>query len=228
MYSGPGANGSHWETLVWVSNFSAEPFTAPGLEFALADSCIINICLDTTIRARRSGELIHPRSPNGLLLNVPDGVLVTVKIAAAPSHPWSSGTELPVAREADFVRRPLRFALVPINDDHVRVTLRVYALDAVEETRVRVETLDGLSLERALAESVLSLPKPKQAVSAPQNPGFASALLSAANIEDLNPSEYFAVSVTPLPLPSGELPRIWAFLTITDNVTQSVTVQQPQ
>jgi hypothetical protein len=38
----------------------------------------------------------------------------------------------------------------------------------------------------------------------------------------------FNVTVVPLPFASGSIPRIWAFISTTENVSQQVSVQTPQ
>jgi hypothetical protein len=135
-------------------------------------------------------------------------------------------------REREFVRRTLHFPYLPLlpYPTPVRTTLRIYGPDADEGTTVRVELTSWTSPSgpvRASKNIVLAVPA--QPAAGKIFPAYAQVNLQEEFLSgpfQLGDSEN--VAVVPLPLPSGEIPRIWAFITITDNISQEVTVQRPQ
>jgi hypothetical protein len=236
MYNGPGAFGTHWATAVMVNNYASAPFSSPGVLFTVL--CTIpEGCLSDTLLPGGVGGIGGPYPPpaNGLLLYLPDPETDTAfmaRIAASPRSPLYGGTELPIVREREFVRRTIHFPDVPIIpfDTTVRTTLRIYGVDAEPGTTVRVQLVPWSTaggFVQASRDVVLTVPA--QPAAGKIFPAFAQVNLQdvfrsgSVHLEDSH-----NIEVVPLPLPSGQIPRIWAFITITDNISQEVTLQGPQ
>jgi hypothetical protein len=141
-----------------------------------------------------------------------------------------NGTELPVVREGAFARAPIRLPYVGLRSaSPIRTTLRIYAPDAQPGTSVRVELRQSLFPSgEPRASRVYVLDAPPQPTSLPIYPGFALVNLQDDFADVARVLDTANITVVPLPLDSGEIPRIWAFVTTTNNITQEVTLQQPQ
>jgi hypothetical protein len=231
LYNGPGAFGTRWSTAVVLNNHTTAEFRSPGVTFGVL--CPIpEGCLSDVVPAGAFGGIASPNAANGLLLDLPDeqaDIAFMARLAASPRNALTGGTELPVVREREFSRRALHFPYVPVLADPspARTTLRIYGPDVQPGTAVRIELRYWLGPEgEPITSKIVELAIPPQPTAGTIYPAFAQV-----DIQDFAAgvlSVFDNISVVPLPLPSGELPRTWAFLTITDDVTQEVTVQRPQ
>jgi len=233
LYAGPGAFGTRWNTAVVLNNHTTADFRSPGVTFGVL--CVIpEGCTSDTIPAGAFGSIAAPYAANGLLLYLPDeqtDISFMARIAASPRGTLTGGTELPVVRERDFSRRALQLPYVPVLFDGtpLRTMLRIYGPDVQPGTAVRVELRFWTDLEgQPIVSKVVELGIPSQPAAGTIYPAFAQLNLQNDFGTAVSVSVFHNVTVVPLPLPSGELPRIWAFLTITNDVTQEVTVQRPQ
>jgi hypothetical protein len=237
LYNGGGAFGSQWWSSVVLTNRSARPLASPGVTFGV--QCFIpEGCESSTVSPGAFATIIAPRPANGLLLHLPADVAAKTSFHAQfgnGSAFFMNPTELPIVREDRFTREPIHLPDVGLHGFPTlfRTSLRLYGIDALPGTAVRVEVrpwyLPGDQWP-VLASRVVTLDVPPQPanVSRAIYPAFAQlALQQEFPFEQLGGSA-FAITIVPLPLPSGELPRIWAFLSTTDNATQHVTIQQPQ
>jgi hypothetical protein len=212
---------------VIVSNFSGGRIDGNGILFTTPD-CIINVCMSPFLERGEAGAILLPTPPNGMFLPASDqDVVVDVKIAGAPLERGETGTELPVARETDFVDTSLRFSRVPVTDEDVRVTLRIYGFPEDGETKVRVEIGRTWSLTSVEQELDLSL-RQAPPIARVEQPAFASQTLFLSPEQQDPRGVDDRVVVSPLPRADGSRPRIWGFITVTDNETQAVRVQVPQ
>jgi hydroxyacyl-ACP dehydratase HTD2-like protein with hotdog domain len=111
----------------------------------------------------------------------------------------------------------------------LRTTLRIYAPDAQPGTFARVELRDWEALQGTPKFSAtVALNAPQQPTTLPIYPGFAQLTLQDAFPAAALSAYSYNVSVVPLPFDSTSTPRIWAFISIINNVTQEVTIQRPQ
>lgn len=237
-YSGPGAFGSRWGTIVALVNHSSEPIVSPGVTFGLT-LCGFEGCVSDQVPPGAFAGVIKPQSPIGLLLYLPgeaSDIAFVARTAAAPRNALGGGTQLPIARQKDFTRGNMRFPDVPIQtvSAPIRTALRVYSPDTDQGIGVRVElrpwsspTGDINSFSRVFTLQPASSP-PGATDPRPLFPAYVQSILG----DDFPGARAIGVSydvtVVPLPLPSGQIPRIWAFITLTENVTQEVTVQTAQ
>jgi hypothetical protein len=122
----------------------------------------------------------------------------------------SAGTEIPVVRQGDLRSDVLHLLNIPSRHDS-RTLLRVYDLGTAATPRVNVRMFD-LASGATLREFSTDL--------APGGPN-AAAHAAVALLPGDDP---FGLEVRP----AHEGMRIWAFVTVTNNRTQAVTVVSPQ
>ena len=225
VYNGPGANGSHWATMLSAINRSDQPWSTPDVGFVvIGPSCVIpEGCPATELRPGEFGYLSQPdtsrfvlSAPNGILLNVPDidqEIAISGRITAGPV--W--GTQLPRIPERDFAQRSLLLSDVPTSNSTYRTLLRVYALD-VSDTDVTVSFRDSPDLSRPpIASSVVHL---RNAGSTASRPAFGELPISLP-LDGLADRAF----IIEIAAPPGV--KFWAFCTITDNSTNAVTTITP-
>lgn len=235
LYNGPGAFGSTWWSSVVVNNHSPLPFSSPGVEFII--QCPIpEGCFSEEVPAGEFGGLIAPRPAGGLLLYAPAEVAENLAFQARfgqGNSAVTNGAELPLVREREFKRGEIHLPSVQLHLTQlpVRTTLRVYGVDALPGTTVRIDVRSWHVVTGGVrASKIVSLHVPESPAgsSRPIYPAYAQiALQQEFPFESLLGSA-FNITIVPLPLESGEVPRIWAFLSTTSNVSQQVEIQQPQ
>jgi hypothetical protein len=226
LYQGPGAHGSTWGSYVFVQNDSPLPLTSPGVEFFVQCLPIPEPCERPEVPPGESGVIASPWPADGLLLHVPAEAAdeLAFKARFGQGEFELDGTELPLVREHQFRRKPvqlpgvrLHFTSVPI-----RTTLRIYGIDAIPGTTVRIDAGPASRLV------TLHVPPSPAGLSRPLYPAYAQIALQAEFPHDVLHAAGANITIVPLPLPSGEVPRIWAWISTTSNVTNDVSIQQPQ
>ncbi|HEX9160925.1 MAG TPA: IPT/TIG domain-containing protein [Thermoanaerobaculia bacterium] len=157
---------------------------------------------------------LPPVGDPGWVIWIPKGsrerLAASLRVMEVTRELPTMGTSIPIVPEGDF--RSGAFALLdlPANDPHFRSTLRVYSLDSGASVHVRAVRLDG---KVTYAETDLTLTDPSFVFFVPFDPGYAQyALPAAADRVEITPNE-------------GH--RVWAFVTITQNETQHITVVAP-
>lgn len=214
VYNGPGAFGSAWMTEPTLKNgnaYAVEPWRAIG---------------DLTSLPPAKALSFEPGS-------APAGVFVILPRESAPMihfntlvrdlsrEPSAWGAEVPVVRENDFRSTPLDLLNIP-TDPRFRLTLRMYALGSVPAlVQLTFYAMDGGGvLDQRFVNLVSAAPCMGPFACGSDRPSYAA-------ISDLQPllgsAGRIGIDVEPL---SG-LP-VWAFVTITNNDTQHVTVISPQ
>jgi hypothetical protein len=198
LYNGPGAFGSQWETEVLLQGGS------PGV---LPD-------VSAPLRPNRSLQTLFGNRAAGLVLFLPRGqewsFASHIRDVSRDASQW--GTEIPVVREGD-TRRNLVLQNVPF-DPRYRLQLRIYNIDGVS-TQVIVR--------RAITPHTVSVVGPCTAMPCNSNqPAYASVDLRRM-FPDLTGTQTIDVQQVVLP-PL----RLWAFITVTNDETQHVTVISPQ
>jgi hypothetical protein len=214
LYDGPGAYGSQWVTAGRM--FPTE--TDRPLRWmvdAVSAECAIGPCEGNDVDLTRFGN--HPA---GLLLFLPrDLGHVEAKLFARDTSRESAswGAQVPVVREQNFERaRAMRFPEVPFVPPY-RALLRIYGVDSASShlriaagDRVRAVTLAG-----ACGFYVTPCNSAR--------PAFAAIDLHEA-FPELVGTGRLTVTVTP---DYETALRYWAFVSITNNETQNVTLMVP-
>lgn len=133
------------------------------------------------------------------------------------------GTELPIIREHDFREKKVAFLRVP-TDSRFRQTLRVYESASSGSAIVRV----GVFADRGIAD-VGKIPIVSFALDLPAripafHPGYNDVFDLIQKFPQLQ--EHASVRVELEPMTPGM--RFWAFISVTNNETQHVTLITPQ
>jgi hypothetical protein len=210
LLNGPGAFGSQWRTEAFLTNHSSAGFhSIPSVAAPLP-----YVPPGTTVPLSIFGE-----RPAGLVLFLPRGVdtgfRYHVRDISRDALNW--GTEIPVVREGD-TRRRIELAGVPF-DPRYRLQLRVYGIDGVSSRLLLTVQPSGEPPQYREVQ----LAGPCSATPCNSNaPAYASL-----DLEQLFPTfsgpQTIAISHT-----GYQPPRLWAFVTVTNDDTQHVTVISPQ
>ena len=201
LFRGPGAFGSQWETEAVMTNVSVSALgVLPNVSAAL--------------RPNTSLWTLFGDRPTGLLLFVPRGSDARfanhIRDVSRDATQW--GTEVPVVRESD-TKATIVLPNVPF-DRRYRLQLRIYGIDGV---RARIGVSSGTT------HRDVELRGPCAAMPCNSNqPAYASA-----DLGQLFPALAGKQTIT---VSQGRYQplRIWAFVTVTNNETQHVTVISPQ
>ena len=207
IYNGPGQKGSQWVTDVRLMN--GNTYVMPML---------------------RGPQLVPEQSvaldvvaPNGYVLfpvkGATDDLNINVLARDLSRQSEALGTEIPAVRERDFDHRRIVLQNIP-TDSRFRMTLRAYALDPLTFINKLNYWLHDQATGRELAFGIADL----QAPSDEHTPWHASVDLLAVHPQIAN-SGPLRLSISPLgPNPNA---RFWAFVSVTNNETQHVTVISP-
>jgi hypothetical protein len=237
----PGAFGSQWSTQLLLRNATASQVRLRG-----------PICPPVFILAPCGPELVlEPDSvftayaaPNrgvaGVFIYVPKLVAASVpmslRIRDLSRQLETAGTSIPIVRQSEF-RNHLELldipiaskvmVLPPINapDLRFRATLRVYAADSTPvPVRLRIYPLEGNS-ETPLVDTRLQLLGIVSIADIlfPTVPGFAQVGSLSDQYPEIPGGRVRLVIDTELP----ESTPIWAFVSLTSNATQHVTIVAP-
>lgn len=169
--------------------------------------------------ARFSGTdlILYPQWPGGgaylgIQRRFADQVWLQARLYDRNATATSFGTELPIVREGEFHRGRLELLNVPVSTVH-RATLRVYSPPGFAPDHVLV-SVSGIGE----ATPFLQFPLPLHFSGFPFN-----RWIDIANDPRIAGNAAVRISVE---APSGE--PIWAFVSVTNNETQHVTIITPQ
>jgi hypothetical protein len=231
----PGAFGSLWVTKLTITNTSNQPVDAyPYFE---QGGIVCDLCGPAALSPNTTiAPLVNPDRPGyrGTFFLVDrrfvDQVSITLRAQDLSRESQTWGTAIPVVRENEFTNATRSMNDVPM-DSRFRQTLRIYSLDSSQSSIVRVtvygvtidpahpalkpDTLLG-SRDFALKDNVGLLPSNTVTL-----PGFLE-ISSIDLIASTTGYDQVRIDVKPL-----DASRIWAFLTVTNNETQHVTVIRP-
>lgn len=216
LVSGPGAFGSEWRTDAILRNDNDYTFPV----HSIFDFALQALPPDEERPRGHSTAFEAVSLPNGYLLNLPResaprvsfGLLVKDLSRQAEAF----GTEIPVVREKDFFDRPFTLLNVPA-DSRYRVALRLYRLDGVASTHIRISQLYE---QEALVDTFVSL--------------------ASAGLDSAYTIAYDGDLLKTYPILAGKGPlridvdagdgqhETWGFVSITNNDTQHVSVISPQ
>ncbi len=206
-FEGSGAFGSQWKTENFIlagstRAFFRDPLPCPGCSRLL----------------RADAQLLNNGDPWGHVLYAMRGTTGTVDFASRVRDISSqsssiAGTEVPIVRERDF-RGQLRFVDVQA-DGRLRTSLRMWSLGDFPEYLVLIGSSPALPLHTTII------------------PGTSMWFGSLDLTPLLLQSKTSPVSITVFPSGFGTnfspiaLPPIWGMLSLTNNVSQQVTIVSP-
>lgn len=199
LFSAPGANGSLWRSesvIVQPREFTVEFYEA------------IDPALGTAIGAESRRALAGGNHRNGAVLLVPrreaDALAFGLRVRDVSRVGEGYGTEVPVLRERDMITGPLTLLDVPL-DPQYRVKVRIYAYDDASAGTLIVD--DGTKA------SEIAFTAARDCV----------ACADAAYAEVDLPTAAAGARANVYVRLQNAAPS-WAFATVTNNVTQQVTI----
>ena len=223
----PGALGTRWATDVAVLNRSSEPVPLYG-------SYVCLMCRQPEPLAPGvTYEYVANQSTTGTFLFVDrakaDRVAFELRVRNLAGD--EQGTDIPVVRERDFRADGVSLLHVPLSAES-RILLRVYALHHAPGATIRVRTYQqnigvpgpgNRTPDALLGESVHTFASGEVPPFDPEL--FASYVhIGTLPVGNTTPDR---VRIDVLPLSPAGL-RLWAFVTVTHNRTQSVSVIAPR
>jgi hypothetical protein len=219
LFSTGGANGSSWRSEALIVNPTR--WTIENANEVLPIVCVTYPC----------GERLSPRSrtgftgegyPHGVALLVPraeaESIGFTLRVRDVSREADNLGTEVPVVRE-NAMMRDVDIPLLNVpRDPRYRTKVRVYAFpEAIRvgqsDPMLRILGSDG----SVLAETGFTLER-----NCGDAPGWATPCYGEVDLAVGTKDEHSDVYVQ---LPAGWLG--WAFASVTNNVTQQVTIVSP-
>jgi hypothetical protein len=232
-----GALGTIWTGNVWVENRGSQPVHLHPCEFQCNDvvSGVIRL-FDFPMGPHPDlGYLYEARAEEAANLRFSN------RIFERSRRGQPRGVNIPVVREGEFFTQSESFLAVP-SGNGVRISLRVYdpwihyppparpgpALPlkpgpALESVRIEILNPAGATIaETSLRPAITYLPIPQRQFDALNRtrPGMASIHHLAGLFPQLNDNEHVHIRVTPVPADA----QYWAFVSVTDNDTQTVSV----
>ena len=240
FFSGPGAHGSEWWTTVSAYAQADGDGTTP-LVFSRAvlegdpqcpavcgcdgsaevqPGTVKNVCI---LNANPAGLLLY-RDKNGA------DVQFSARVADLSRSVETAGTELKIVRERELRRINIVFPSVPIGPGY-RVGLRLFDTSNTQNPEVGLRIYRHTGRGTPVVEETIPLNvSPDLADPRPAHPSFAMIADLAARYPQLKDHGVILIElllpeadVSPVPAPS-----YWAVVTITNNVTQQVTMVTPQ
>jgi hypothetical protein len=218
IYAGPGVERSQWETAGALHNMSEHPLPWFNDVARPCATCAPEVAPHSSFRLESIGN-----DPNGLVLFVPRVLAADVQFTAlvrdVSREEGSWGAELPIARESDFRTTEIILSDVTV-DPRYRTTLRIYGLEGVTSpvaVTVRKE-------QEVIAHAAVRVIGPCEGT--PCNS--AEPAHAVVDIGSLVPDEVEGPVTVVVDQASKPLTSLWAFVSITNNDTQHVTVIRPQ
>lgn len=224
FYYGAGV-GTTWRSALLVMNNMSQSLRSPGVRWRL-DCPFWPDCQSDNIPPGRLGDPVVGPAPAGFILLVPeaeaDKLVLRLGVSATPRPIFSGGTDIPIVRDRDFRTSAITLPFIPFNRymNDERTRLRIYDPDATEGAQVRVSLEFGGD---PVPAQIVTLSVPAEPAGAPR-PAFAELdLRTAFPTADASSMYGSTVKIEPIsPI------RFWAFVTITNNATNEVTIVTPQ
>lgn len=218
FYDGPGAHGSMWTTEVSMRNNNphrVEPWRGH----------------DTFDPIPAGTPLLHfgtgVSAPTGIFLIVPREAGADLKFNAlirdVSGEQTGWGTEIPIVRESDFSLGPIELLNVPLAPGYRR-TLRIYSLSSMPHlVLVKVYSMErGHPIDQTFVNLVSEDPCVSLVSCASERPSVAVLDLNQT-FPRLDVSGHVGITIDRYAGPAA-----WAFVSVTNNKTQHVTVISPQ
>lgn len=229
----PGAFGSEWQARFAIHNLSAKSWVIEWCSPMVDSGCIADLWADEEVMPNETQNLLparYPKPANGAhgaviyLLSNPAGddlkdLAFQLRVTDTSRSSINAGTEVPVIREKFFRTSELRLVDVPA-EPRFRLLLRLFEmnLDRAEFT-LRVVNQET---NEVLSETPLATIAPAHGPLRFQ-PGFAEVADLSSRFGEPKPA-YVRVEIVPR-TPGA---AFWAYVSVTNNESQQVTLVTPQ
>lgn len=227
----PGAYGSVWTTELWAHNqgddviFLRPTFACSGLPICTLNTPIepggaIRIDLPGVPDGLPPGRILTATSADGTAA-ASDALFINLRVRDESRTDSSMGIEIPIVRADDLFTTPLTLLNIP-GDELFRHTLRIYDIDnKASSFRIRLYASDT-GEELPSQTIVLTVNQHDFAENDPTSYAPSAAQLDLRQNIPIGNKRYH-LTIEPLQ-PSN----YWAFISITNNETQEVTLVTPR
>ncbi|HYM60245.1 MAG TPA: hypothetical protein VEZ11_05065 [Thermoanaerobaculia bacterium] len=226
----PGANGSSWESELWVHNHGTRL-----VEFFLGLPQCITVCPGCCLGpfpgfAAGKEDIIsggHDALRAGYLFYAQRGgagdLSFSLRIADISRQLQTDGTEIPVVRERDFRTGMIDLPDVPLNP-RSRANLRVYDPTGNIGAKVTIRIITPGADAPLITDNLVLATRAADNVSTafPTYAGYASISDLRAKYPSI-PEGAYRVEAS-----RTDSTPFWAFVSVTNNDTQHVTIVSPQ
>jgi hypothetical protein len=229
----PGAFDTQWATDLWIHNGGSESVSIADRVCPASTPCPPVIPLTVGLGAGHSlhdpTEFFRPArtNPSQILYISNDGakdVSFGLRVADTSRHALNGGTDLPVIREGELLTRTAQLHNVPLENSTFRILLRVYDMSYSEaQFAVRFYPATHDDPKPSIYSLTLTAKTPRQG---PFRAEAAYAELDIAHLLSLRLAWPQVARIEIEPLTPGS--RYWAFVSLTNNETQLVTLITPQ
>jgi hypothetical protein len=217
-----GANGSDFRSSLSLLNASQSIVTVYGPSYRCQILCPTPPVPSVELGPREFADeraLASTGAP-GLFVYLPrprrDDVVMQLRAFDISRETTNFGTEIPIVREDEMLLTPITLLGVP-TDARFRNTLRIYASHGANVS-IRIEGSGGIMIERTIAL------RPGVNIFDPAYAMFTDFPTDAGELR-------VTVALEPdftLPPPPPTPQVLWAFISVTNNDTQHITVISPQ
>lgn len=214
-----GAFGTLWTTTLWASNGSDADLRIRCLSPSDSDCVALNA--HSTIQVASPGVeaqhgffmLVRSGFPPAQV--VPEnGIAFDLRVTDSSTAPHSAGVEIPLVRPSDFASLVL-LSPVPLNG-HSRLKLRIYGGSRGEGAVQATVHAMGATTNRDVMTTTVTLQGGDRTFP-PRFPSYAELNLPVSSAGD-----------DALRLEIASSGAVWAFVSVTDDVSQEVTIVTPQ
>lgn len=227
----PGAFGTLWLSELVGKNESPTETQAFTSECAFFCDCVVITCSPQTLSPGTVFNIV----PSGVEWN-PGHILyvgrsrmgqlpMQLRVRDISRSATSYGTEVPLVWESETTREAIHLLNIPL-DSRFRQHLRVYALgrsSELFEARVRIYSFPGDLLLADVPLRLAAVDEPEQSDEFPSQPAYAEILSLASAVSGFD-GDAIRLEIIP-ESPAGQF---WAFVAVTNNDTQHVTLVTPQ
>jgi hypothetical protein len=225
----PGANGTQWKTDLWIRNNGNEAAMLAPSPCPQNQACPPVVPMTETLEQGSSLHNLPPffQAPDAntsrlLWVREPNDVSFSLRFADASRSSLNGGTDMPVIRENELLRRPAQLFNVPLHAQF-RVLLRVFDV-AYSSSKFR------LTFYAQTEGQTQALHATEITATTVQTGDFRTeAAYAQFDVTDLLRMERTwpeSVRIQVEPLTPGS--RYWTFASLTNNETQLVTLVTPQ
>ncbi|HKR66994.1 MAG TPA: hypothetical protein VJZ00_24920 [Thermoanaerobaculia bacterium] len=207
----PGANVSNWISEAVVAN--PKPWFVDDYNSVVPIVCVLGPC-GARLSPRQHTRFSDGFYPNGVALLAPRPEAPVLEFALRVRDTSRAqegfGTEIPVVREKNMLRNTAITLLDVPRDPRYRVKIRIYAFEPFffpQDPRANVVV--------GTSEQLVHLVR--ECANCPEEPAYAQVDLAPGR-----EGEFTTISIEP---PQESF--AWAFATVTNNVTQQVTIVTP-
>jgi hypothetical protein len=216
--SAPGAYGSSWDSVLRVNQersarilgyeLGSQPTTFPtGVTYVAP--------LYATQVEETAGSILYVER------SAADSVHFSLRVRDLSRQNATQGVDVPVIRERDFLKRPAYLLGVPMSTDS-RAMLRIYSLVSDTSAAFRVDIVPDSSGQISATQIAILHTSPRTVTA-----GSLTVPIRPASIDlGLRTAAAFGDTASVIVTPLSEIP-FWAFVSVTNNLTQEVTLVTP-